>query len=77
MLLSFVMEEKIKGMRASDVYLMVSGKTYYIALNKLKWRWMYEDEMEEGLAEEERRNVLMETDEVEWYEHFMVPFKAI
>lgn len=63
-------------MRLGHVYKMISEKTYYITLGRLKWRWMYEDETE-GKLTEERRKALMETDEIGWYEHFMIPFKAI
>lgn len=68
---------KVSGLSSSDVYLMVKGNTYEITLRTRNWKWMFEDEMEEGMSEEQRKELLWKREAVEWTEDCMVTFQAV
>jgi hypothetical protein len=68
---------KAKGLRSSDVYLMVKGNTYEITLKTRNWKWMFEDEMGEEMSEEDRREMLRKREAVEWEEDCMVTCQAV
>lgn len=68
---------KARGLRASDVYLMVKGNTYDIGLRKRRWMWMFEDEMGGEMSEEDRREMLRKREAVEWEEDCIVSFQTV
>lgn len=59
------------GLRGSDTKMMAKGMRYEIILDKRRWSWMFEDEMERGeegreLNDEERKEILKQKLAVEW-----------
>ena len=67
---------KAGGLRASDTKHMVPGNTYEITLMRRRWRWMFEDEMDGDIGENERRETLKRKEAVEWDVDCQVNFKA-
>lgn len=61
-------EAKENGLLHSDTWNLVSGKTYRLTLRKSKWRWLYEDELEAAVLQDEAklRSILSEEPRVEW-----------
>ena len=57
---------KLGGIIHSDTFSMAKGNAYWIKLRPRKWRWMFESEMEEGLSEEMRRDILAKMDPMKW-----------
>lgn len=63
---TFSVVPKRKGLRSSDVWNLLAGKTYELTLRKQCWWWMFEDEMTENCDVEERREMLGRRDPSEW-----------
>jgi len=73
---TFSVVPKADGLRNSDVRNMVKGNTYEITLRRRRWRWMFEDEMGEGMSEEEREEALRKREAMEWMVDCKATFKA-
>jgi hypothetical protein len=54
------------SLRSADTHAMQKGKPYIISLRTRKWRWVLEDELEEGLDKAEIREILSKKDPMEW-----------
>ena len=46
------------GIMTTDTQYMVAGNPYHISLKSRSWKWMYEDEVGEGLSREEWVEIL-------------------
>lgn len=57
---TFSVTPKLGGLRSSDVRNLNPGKTYYIMLRPQRWRWMFEDDMEENSIIDHKRQELYE-----------------
>jgi hypothetical protein len=76
-LYTFAVEPKAGGLRRSDVHHMSVGGEYFVELGKRKCWWMYVDEMDKGLTEEERRKILVKRKTVVWKPDCRIDFTAI
>lgn len=76
---SYTFQTKLKVNRIfpSNVYNLVRGKTCAIKLRNRVWWWMYENEMEEDLTEEERRQVLGQRNATRWKPDCMKTFTVL
>jgi hypothetical protein len=70
---TFSTVKKAGGLRNSDTYAMKAGNEYTLDMGT-RCRWMYEDEMNGGLSDKERRDLLGKKESVEWKPEHRVNF---
>lgn len=49
-------EPKRNGLVSSDTWSLVSGKDYELGLRTSKWRWLYEDDINDAFLRDETKN---------------------
>ena len=52
-------EERRDGLLHSDTWNLKNGKQYEMRLRKSKWRWMYQDEVQEEVQQDKAKVVEM------------------
>ena len=45
-------EKRQHGFISLDMYHLVSGKAYEMNLRRMKWRWLYDDEIEDTVLQD-------------------------
>ena len=75
---TFATEKRRNGLVLSDTWNLKSGKVYELTLRKSRWRWMYQDEIEENMLRDQAKvvEVLRQEPYSEWKLDCQAVFEA-